>query len=280
MPKQDKLYINGIDGKTGQYLLKPLTLKDLTCYITGEADKNLLLWLQRILRLVRTGHLGFGDNNPADITEVGWGVVFHENESEAVKTAIEPLIQHRRSQMGSVDLVKTLTYHTNEQFKEWLGRHGLAPGSKDPAKIPYYLLLVGSPERIPFGFGHLLDIDYSVGRLDFDRPEDYAAYVATVITYENANSLLNGREAVFFATRHPFDPATHLSADELVKPLADGSPASGPNPAKLPVTQGQNFQQRKLLGTNATKAKLSEVFAPPAGSKPPAFLFTAGHGMG
>jgi hypothetical protein len=177
-------------------------------------------------------------------------------------------------------LIKVMEYHPDETVEQFLGRYGIAPGSKDPEKIPYYLLLVGSPERIPFTFGQLLDVEYAVGRLHFDQVADYKAYAASVIAYETSQEIHNAREAVFFGTHHKFDQATKLSADQLVTPLVDGIAATGNKPAKLGIGQEKDFRVSKYMEAGATKAALAQVFAPPSGSKPPAFLFTASHGVG
>jgi hypothetical protein len=279
MPDSPKVYVNGINAVTGQYLFEPKTVAELAMNISGEEDRSLLRWLQRIWTRLAAPHLGF-DLDPTDPAQAGWGIVFHENESDLVKQALEPLVRHRREKIGNDDLVKVLEYRQGEQLKDWLGRYHLAPGSKDPTLVPYYLLLVGSPDKIPFLFGHHLDLEYAVGRLDFERPVDYAAYADSLIDYETSTSVPNGREVVFFGTRHKFDNATQLSADQLVAPLADGMPGSGPQLPQPGVAQEFNFQARKLWGADALKAALTEVFCPAAGVKPPAFLFSATHGMG
>ncbi len=274
-----KVYVNGIDATTGQYLLAPQTVAELAKNVTGEEDRGILRWLQRIWTRLAAPSLGL-DADPTDLTQAGWGIVFHESESDLVKQALEPLVRHRREKVGSDALVKVLEYRRDEQLKDFLGRYGLAPGSKDPAKVPFYLLLVGSPDKIPFLFSHHLDLEYAVGRLDFDRPVDYAAYADSLIDYETAAGVPNGREVVFFGTRHKFDNATELSADRLVAPLADGLPAVGPQMPQPGVAQEFNFRSRKYWGQDALKARLAETFCPAPGTKTPAFLFSATHGMG
>ncbi len=279
MPDSPKIYVNGINAVTGQYLFEPRTVAELAQNITGEQDSGILRWLQRIWTRLAAPSLGL-DADPTDLTQAGWGIVFHESESDLVKQALEPLVRHRREKVGSDDLVKVLEYRQGEQLRDWLGRYGLTFGVKEPTKVPFYLLLVGSPDKIPFLFGHQLDVEYAVGRLDFDRPVDYATYADSLIDYETSAAVPNGREVVFFGTRHKFDNATQLSADQLVAPLADGQQASGPVLPQPGVAQEFDFRTRKLWGADALKAALAEVLSPGAGGKAPAFLFSATHGMG
>src|SRR5262249_2586598 len=139
------------------------------------------------------------------------------------------------------------------------------------AKVPYYVLLVGGPEQIPFEFQFLLDVDYAVGRLAFDRAADYARYAEHLVRYETGATVATRKEVVYWAPRHDTDAATQLSHDTLVKPLYGGLPNAEP-PAPR-----RDFEARSFLGDAATKAHLLNVLRSDA---PPAVLFTASHGMG
>lgn len=277
-----KLYLNGIDGTTGQYLVSPLTPGEVATLIKKETqDPMLFRWLKHVWRIISQPHLGLPLGvDPADVRQAGWAVVFHTGEDEAVKKAIEPLIEHRQRQIGDPNKVKVLTYRSGESQADWLARHKVSSGTVEPTKVPYYLLLVGSPAQIPFSFGQLLDVEYAVGRLHFDRASQYANYVASLVDYETSQTIPNAKEAVFFAPRHPFEPATQLSADLLVNPLADGLPAEEDHSAQPGVAERWAFRTRKIWGETATKAALIDVLAPKQGRQPPAFLFTASHGVG
>ena len=270
----EQLYINGINAVTGNYLVDPMELSDVGRLIRGEKrDKATSSWLKRASQSLSQPHLGLPmDVEPSDLRQAGWGVVFHTDEDAAVREALAPLIEHRRGQVGDEARTKVLEYKAGERREKWLARHGIGLGSVRPEKVPYYLLLVGSPEAIPFLFRHQLSVEYGVGSLHFDTAEEYSRYVASVIAYEKADSIPTAREALFFGVRHNFDPATQMSADRLIKPLsaADSSGAATKH----------RFQSRTIVGAEATKAALTAAFAPPPGAKPPSFLFTASHGMG
>jgi hypothetical protein len=273
----DNIYFNGISGVTGQYLVEPMDLKQAARLARNkDLDAFGLNWLKTSYRSQSQARYGtFFLVEMADPGQAGWGVVFHQDEDEAVKKALQPLIDHRAKQVADAKL-KILEYRNGEDWSGWLARHGVSAGNIDPKKVPFYILLVGSPESIPFSFGHLLDVEYAVGRLHFDTGAEYAAYVQSLIDYESSTTVPNAREAVFFGTRHEFDEATKLSADHLVKPLVEGNDTSD----NKPIAEFGGFQSNQLWGDNATKQALFDTFHSPATTKPPAFIFTASHGMG
>ena len=93
-----------------------------------------------------------------------------------------------------------------------------------PTKVPYYVTLVGGPDAIPFDFQYLLDVEYAVGRLAFDTPDLYRVYAEGVAAYETAAAgPRNTKEVVYWGTRHPGDRSTQMSADSLIRPLAEGA---------------------------------------------------------
>ena len=219
------------------------------------------------------------DVKPENVEQAGWGVVFHRHERQEVKDAITPLVEHRKKIVDSQKL-RILEYRDGEGWTGWLARHGVSPGTVDPRRIPYYLLFVGNPQKIPLNFLHLLDVEYAVGCLHFDEVEDYIRYAESVIDYESSSSVPNEQTATFFATRHLFDIATQYSADLLVTPLSDGTPAKNGQPAEEAIAERVGIPSRAFIGDTATKETLADIFCPTTGKNPTAFLFTASHGYG
>jgi hypothetical protein len=271
---------NGINGVTGQYDLPPIPVADLARSLKSAPEDpppgHVVERGRKLQQPAFARALPWGVE-PHDIARAGWGVVFHRDEAPEVRKAIQPLIDHRRRQVGDDARVAELTYHPGETATAWLSRHDVSWHNVEPTRVPYYLLWVGSPDRLPFEVTHEIDSDYCVGLLDFDTPAEFARYAAGVIEYETAAAIRNAREAVFWGTRHPFDDATVLSADWLLGPMVDGTPAEGPTRAEAPVAEQLGFRQRKLVANAATRAELIEVLE--AAGPTPSFLFTASHGM-
>jgi hypothetical protein len=267
MSDEDKLVLNGINAVDGQYLTLPMEYGDAAQMIKGDVpDKAEVAWLRRVWRVISQPHLGLPiDVDPTLVRQAGWAIVFHKDEDAAVRIALEPMIAHRRNQIGDTSKVKILEYRSNESRAQWLARYGTGAGSVEPQKVPYYVLLVGGPERIPFSFCHQLAVEYAVGCLHFDGPAEYERYARSVIDYETTPTVGAARRAIFFGTRHLMDRATQLSADSLVDPLAKYS-ISG-------------WQRSQISRESATKAALLDALSPLDG-KGPAFLFTATHGVG
>jgi len=263
------LFVNGVSGLTGELLVPSLDVRRAAELARGRpADADLGRWLKEVWKKLTSKWLGLPLGvDPREPGKAGWGVVFHEAESAAVRAAVEPLIEHRRQRLGAA-AVRVLDYRSGEEWRHWLARHGAEPGSVLPQRVPYYLLLVGAPTGIPYDLERLLAVEYAVGRLGFDAAAEYAQYAESLIRYETAAGAPTARRADFFAVRHAFDPVTQLTADRLARPLATG----------LPGRYG--FSTRELRAESATKASLGEIFRPPQGTLPPAFLFTAAHGLG
>jgi hypothetical protein len=280
MTTDDRLCLNGIDATTGEYLVPQLTLPEAAALIRGtpasdatlpdiqavQPDPGVATWLRRVWRILGQPHLGLPlDVDPAQVGQAGWAIVFHESEGDDVKRALQPLIDHRRTQVES-PRCHVLSYKTGQTRQTWLASNGVSAGSVLPSRVPYYLLLVGGPERFPFSFCHQLDVEYAVGCLQFDTPAEYERYARSVVDYEKSASVPTSRSSLFFGTRHAYDMATQLSADQLVTPLAE-QPLTG-------------MTTRRLIGPDARKQALIDQMAPRDGTKPPAIVFTASHGMG
>ncbi|HEX7182151.1 MAG TPA: toll/interleukin-1 receptor domain-containing protein [Thermoanaerobaculia bacterium] len=263
----DLLTFNGVNGATGGYGLPPMTGEELSQFLRGEAAPENLNELRFRVQSRDNRHFGVKEGvDPKRLDQAGWGVIFAHDADPAVREALAPLLALRREQAGDLFKVyeKAGGHRPGEAKAKFLARHGAGPGPADPAKVPYYLLLVGSPERISYRFQSQLDVQYAVGRLHFDRAEDYAHYAASVVAAETGKVRLPRRMS-FFGVENPGDAATRLSNGSLVAPLLEILRAARPD-----------WQVNAFLKEDATKASLARLLED---GERPALLFTASHGM-
>ena len=199
MPEK-KLTFNGINGATGDYGLPPMTGDELAAFIRGEGKPENLNELRFRHDQDIIAQLGVKEGvDPKKLAEAGWGIIFAHDADPAIKEALSDLIALRTEQAGAHFRLYEggQGYRRNKDTKSsFLARHGAGPGPADPDKVPYYLLIVGSPEAIPYKFQYELDVQYAVGRLHFDTLQEYANYAASVRAAEK-QGLKENRRAPF-----------------------------------------------------------------------------------
>ena len=274
MNEEDLLFFNGINGSTGDYLLPPLTAEQVSRIAQGEEfDPDDLYDLQQKKKLVEGLDADFAPVegvDPKKLEETGWGVIFAYNADPAIREALSELLDHRKKQATQKkekyyqEYTGVRGYRPNESKNQFLSRQGVGPGPADPDKMPYYLLIVGDPVTIPYRFQCQLDVQYAVGRIYFDTPQDYAQYARSVVEAETSNLSLSP-SAAFFGVCNPGDPATNLSTQDLIQPLSEWV-----------VEEHPNWDVKTILKEEATKARLGQLLG---GSETPSLLFTASHGM-
>jgi hypothetical protein len=270
----ERVFVNGVNGATGDYLLAPPSLRDISAVARGDpVDRDQLgelrWWYRRSAEATFAPREGV---DPLNLAEAGWGVVFAHDADPAVHEALRPLLDHRRRQAGAIDerryreFLGADGYRQGETKQDFLRRHGAGPGPADPDAVPYYLLLVGDPDAIPFTFQYQLDVQYAVGRLDLDGADAYASYARSVVRAEGSTATRAPRLALFGA-RNPDDRATALSSAQLVAPLAEN----------LSRRAGDVTIDEPLLGDAAGKKALAALLSAPGR---PDVVLTATHGIG
>ncbi|MDB5657360.1 MAG: hypothetical protein JWQ94_4973, partial [Tardiphaga sp.] len=264
---------NGIDAETGEYLLPALRSQQVSALAQGEKLDADTLEVSRARVDSAQPHYGVKHGVDANnLAQAGWGIIFAADAGEDVRVALRPLLEMRKDQAKERyrEYVGALGYQPNDSLRAWLGRppreKGLGPA--DPDSVPFYLLIVGDPEAIPFRFQYELDVNYAVGRICFDHVDDYRAYAESVVNAENMQRRRAvSRRAMFYGTRNPDDEATGLSADYLILPLSQ----------TISGKHADAWQVDTFIGDTATKQRLHETFTSGA---TPSLLFTATHGIG
>jgi hypothetical protein len=275
----ETLVFNGIDGRTGGYLLSSINVAQLARIALGHAISATERDDVDIRRAVDIDYPLKEGENADDLSQAGWVVVFPfvrkgseaSAHQAAIREALGPLLALRRTQATRGDdrryreCVGADAYRPGETKQQFLTRMGAGTGPVDPRKFPYYVLLVASPEEIPYRMQYQLDVQYAVGRIHFDTIEEYARYATNVVEAETCPGPSTRRVALW-GVENPGDRPTHASARHLVAPLAD----------YLECRTADHWQVTRFIGEHATKARLATLL----GNDAPSLLVTASHGIG
>ncbi len=256
----DELSFNGVDGATGEYRNPPMSTAQLARFVRGERPER-----------IGRGRGTVPGVDPRDLASSGWGVVFAHDADPAVQEALAELLSHRRSQASAREERFYQEYSGSEGLlpdeskRQFLARQGAGPGPVDPRQVPYYLLLVGGPGSVPFRFQQQLAMQYAVGRISFETPEEYARYARGVVEVET-RAVRRPRRLALFGVRNADDRATELTSRHLVAPLAEYLAARQPS-----------WEVVTRLAEEATKEELTRLLG---GDSTPAVVVTASHGVG
>jgi hypothetical protein len=262
----------GIEADTGASL-PGVTLTDLKRMRAQSAEQPGQLWRGD----QATGSRGvIAEVDPANLAEAGWAVLFFHDADSEIKQALRPLLTHREAQAARLFKVfeGASGIRPGETPQQWLERQGVGMSVADPERgVPLYLLIIGSPEQVPFEFQYLLALYWNVGRLHFDAPRDYRTYAESVVAYEQAATPPHKKRAAIFGVRNDGDRATALLHDHVLRPLVSGTGTV------KPLSGYRDFQLTALLDADATKARLLALLSGREASGSPAFLFTGSHGV-
>jgi hypothetical protein len=273
----DQIVFNGVNAATGDYglVLSQTELAHIAAGVEVEPDVRLLNELNERVSDNLAPQWGVDVN---DLSQTGWGIIFSLEERDLVpgiKAALKPLIELRRNQVAD---------HTSDDFKgrfliadegagfrpgddkySFLARHEHPPsGPVRTNRLPYYLLIVASPEQIPFSFQYQMDVQFAVGRIHFDELDDYRIYAESIVLAETGSNLDLAPQATFFSVQNQDDRPTHRSHHELAIPLYQ-------------AMNGYRGWEVDLIGQeDARKQTLGELLT---GDQAPSVLFTASHGI-
>lgn len=251
--EEARIYLNGIDADSGDYYYQPMDSDVFVKQLPFPRQEPPVPPTSR-------GVVAGVDAN--DISSAGWAVVLPQDVDPRIVAGLQPLLDHRQAEAGA--LYSRLEYRNGETKSQFLKRYEVGPGRADPCKLPFYLLLVGGPDQIPFSFQYQLDVQYAVGRICFEHIEDYGLYAASVVTTEMASATRQKKVALFGVENHN-DPLTRLSTNYLINPLAQAL-----------EPERDCWQIETFQGQDAEKARLAHLLDDGHG---PSLLFTASHGV-
>ena len=267
----------GVSATTGRPLAAELEDNAVESMLTGSDPKEALKAFSEKAGDAEAQSFAVGGEFEADeLDQVGWGVIFAPGVRQEIKDALKPLLDHRKQQAKPYVVYEgEESVLPGESAKDWLTRHGVSwvnPVNPDKG-VPYFLMLVGPINEIPFEFQYALDLNWAVGRLWFDTADEFRQYATSVIQYETeANKPAADRTIAMFATEHDFDNATQQFMRHVAAPLRDGA---GNTP--VPLGTRQRFSLRTVLGQDASKSALHDLMT--RASSKPSVLFTGSHGM-
>jgi hypothetical protein len=219
--------------------------------------------------------------DPNDLTQTGWSILFASDADPAIKAQLQPLIDLRHAQVADDNLFKVFEGNDSgvrpgQTADNWVQYRGVSLTAQvDPtAGVPYYVLIVGGPDRIPFDFQNLLKMQWAVGRLAFDNIEDYGRYAQAVVEYESPTfKPVQRKNAAVWITHNDGDLATGMLTNALCPNFLDAQKPLGCGAAKFSLDAFTTTTPKQ-----ATKQQFIDILRGQVPGGAPAVIFTGSHG--
>ena len=264
-------YVNGLNASTGAYLEEPWSPDDVWGVLEDakpdEAEEKELT--DRKNQADESFAAVFGtDMN--DLSKTGWAVIFAHDADPAIREALQELLDHRKDVAGPLYREyrgvsgDDYGYQPGQTWQEFRSAHAVGEGPAVPRQMPYYVLIVGDPETIPYSFQYQIDVQRAVGRIHFDTLDEYQRYAHSVVQAEKGKVCLPS-QAAFWATNNSGDEATRRSATYLAEPLV----------STFSEELAGKWTFDSMPAKEAKKARLEKLLG---GPDTPTLLFTASHG--
>ncbi|MDJ0840678.1 MAG: hypothetical protein QNK37_29475 [Acidobacteriota bacterium] len=257
METRQKLYFNGIDldraEKEFPYFRQPQALDAFKAGLHAPGAKESL----------RRKNVADGID-PLRLDTAGWGVILHEKDRHLLEP-LQLLLAHRRNQAGD-QYFEPLAYRDGDTLDRFLERHEAPLSEADGESLPYYLMIIGHPDIIPFSFQSELDVAYAVGRICFHTLEEYAHYARNVVAHESRDHHETKGLTLFNVENN--EPLTASCMASLVAPLEQRI-------ARYRQRHGCEWPVTLISGEQARRERLVHLMG---GPETPSVLFTASHG--
>jgi len=177
---------------------------------------------------------------PNDLVRQRWAVIAPEGaEGDELLARIQPLIAARGEQQHApVQIYRVPALLGPDEAARWK-KQVFEPSVRHRDDLPRYQLLLGDLHQVPAELQVIQATDGFVGRLAFDRGEDYEAYVDKLLAAEKARAPAALRAV--FHTVNDGTAATTLGQRALVEPglqLARELRARGPHSFPAEVVDG------------------------------------------
>lgn len=197
--------------------------------------------------------------DPHSLRQAGWGVVVPWNR-QIFLDWLRPLLRRRETQSGP-GMYREYKLQRGQSAEAFLRSQLETPGTIDPKKVPYYLLLVGSPREISFEFQYHLSLSRAVGRVWFPDRDGYRKY-AEAIRLAEMEGVERPRKVSVFSVEN--DSTTSAIGKTLV-----------PSVQRLIDDGFPNWEVEVVRRDEAVKSRLGSLLG---GGKTPGLLLVSSHG--